>query len=290
MSTLLGANQRGGKPVTRLYDPTNAQVLEGSQWKIRYGDKSTAGGKVFLDRVAIGNLAVPNQAVEAATNMSASFTRGGSMDGLLGLGSGKLNTIKPRAQPTWFENVRQTLASPVFTCALKRHASGSFDFGFIDKTKYTGEISWSPVKGQKGFWDFQIQGYGVGGGPVTAFETSAIVDTGSSLWYAPASMVDAYWAKVPDATYNNIQGGYTFPCSTKLPDIQVVIAGKKVSVPGQNMNYQNLGVSTCFGGLQRSTGMPFSIFGDVFLKGLYVIFEHVPGNVQRIGFAQGTFR
>src|ERR1700753_56185 len=181
MSTLLGNIQRANKPVTRLYDPGNAQVLEGHKWQIRYGDKSSASGKVYLDKVAIGELSVPKQAVEAATNMSASFTRGGSMDGLLGLASGKLNTIKPKAQATWFENVRKQLAEPVFTCMLKRHAAGAFDFGFIDNTKYKGEIAYSTVKGQRGFWDFSISGYAIESGSTTTIAAMAFADTGSSL-------------------------------------------------------------------------------------------------------------
>jgi aspergillopepsin I len=289
MSTLLGNGQRANKPVTRLYDPANAQVLEGHKWQIRYGDKSSASGKVYLDKVAIGELSVPKQAVEAATNMSASFTRGGSMDGLLGLASGKLNTIKPKAQATWFENVRKQLAEPVFTCMLKRHAAGVFDFGFIDNTKYKGDIAYSTVKGQRGFWDFSISGYAVDTGSTTPITASAIVDTGSSLWYAPSELVNAYWKKVPGAGFSAMQSGWTFPCSAKLPDIGIVVAGKKLIIAGTNMNYQSVGASTCFGGLQRNTNMPFSIFGDVFLKGLYVIFEQKPGSTQRIGFAQGTY-
>jgi Eukaryotic aspartyl protease len=287
MSTLLESNQRSNKPVTRLYDPTGAQVLEGSKWQIRYGDKSTAGGKVFLDKVTIGELTVPKQAVEAATTMSSSFTRGGSMDGLIGLASGKLNTIKPKGQPTWFENIRGQLAQPVFTSALKRHAAGAFDFGFIDRKKYSGDIAWVPVKGAKGFWDFSINGYAVDKGPTINTEASAIIDTGSSLWYAAPDMVNAYWNK-SGGTYSQVQGGFTFPCSSKLLDIAVVIGGKKFTIAGQNMNYQTLSPATCFGGLQRNTGMPFSIYGDVFLKSLYVIFEQKPGAPQRLGFAQAT--
>jgi len=289
MSTLLEAKSRLNKPSTSLYDPGSAKVLEGSKWQIRYGDKSSAGGKVFLDKVGVGNLFVPNQAVEAATTMSASFAKGGSMDGLIGLGMGKLNTIKPKGQPTWFENVRAQLAEPVWTCALKRRASGSFDFGFIDQKKYKGDIAWTPVQGTKGFWNFTVSGFAIGDGPVQQLKSGAVADTGSSLWYAPSAMTDAYWQKVPGTRFDNIQGGYTFPCSTNLPDIQIVIENKKFTIAGPNMNYQRLSTSTCFGGLQRNTGMPFSIYGDVFLKGLLVIFEQAPDKPQRIGFAQGAF-
>lgn len=290
MSTLLNQTQSMTKPVSRLYDPTYARELEGAKWQIHYGDRSSAGGKVFLDTVSVGNLAVPQQAVEAATQVSAEFGKGGSMDGLIGLGSGKLNTIKPKAQPTWFENIKTKLKEPVFTCSLRRHAAGTFDFGHIDQKKYTGPIAYQEVKGQKGFWDFSIEGFGVGDGPVQKFPAQAIADTGSSLWYAPPEMANAYWAAVPGSSYDKSAGGFTFPCTAKLPDINVVIAGQKMAVHGENMNYQGTGSGKCFGGLQRNTGMPFSIFGDVFLKGLFVVFEHKPGQGQRIGFAQGTFR
>jgi aspergillopepsin I len=290
MSTLLQSKQRGNKPVSRLYDPGTAKELEGSKWQIRYGDMSSAGGKVYLDKVGISELTVHNQAVEAATQMSASFATGGSMDGLMGLGSGKLNTIKPKGQPTWFENVRSQLAEPLWTCALRRRAPGSFDFGYIDKKKYTGEIAWTTGKQGRGFWDFTVTGFSVGGGPVQPARINAIADTGSSLWYAPPSVVEAYWRSANVTTQDPIQGGYTFPCDKKLPDIVVVIEDRKIKVKGDNMNYQPIGRNMCFGGLQKTMpNMPFSIFGDVFLKGILVIFEQAPGKAQRLGFAQGTF-
>ena len=65
----------------------------------------------------------------------------------------------------------------------------------------------------------------------------------------------------------------------------VIIAGSKVVVPGINMNYQRIGARTFFGGIQRDDGMESSIFGDVFLKGLYVVFEHALDAEPRIGFA-----
>jgi hypothetical protein len=35
--------------------------------------------------------------------------------------------------------------------------------------------------------------------------------------------------------------------------------------------------------------MPMSIFGDTFLKGLYVAFEHKAGAQPRIGLANGNY-
>jgi hypothetical protein len=53
------------------------------------------------------------------------------------------------------------------------------------------------------------------------------------------------------------------------------------------MNYQKT-VSGCFGGIQPSgAGLP-NIAGDVFLKNLFVAFEHETGKSPRLGFAQGV--
>jgi aspergillopepsin I len=270
-----------------VYDPkgSSAKQLTGHSWQIHYGDMSGASGQVFIDKVAVGELSVPNQAVEAATTVSRTFTRDNANDGLLGLAFSKLNTVKPTAQKTWFDNIRPKLAAPVFTSALKRRQIGTYDFGFIDKSKYKGDIHWVNVKGTKGFWDFQPTSYQIGDKEETATSINAIADTGTSLWYLPSKVANAYWAAVPGASYNTLQAGFTFPCASKLPDLSLTITGKRIVVPGINMNYQAISQSTCYGGIQRDTGMPFSIFGDVFLKGMFVAFEAPIGGQARIGFA-----
>lgn len=239
---------------------------------------------MYLDKVSVGDLTVPNQAVEAASTVSRTFSKDPLNDGLLGLAFSKLNTIRPAKQMTWFDNIKPKLAAPLFTVTLKRRAVGSYDFGYLDKSKYTGEIVWAPVKGAKGFWDFPVTGFAIGGGQEVPIALNAIADTGSSLWYVPAKVADSYYAKVPGASFSQLSGGWNFPCTAKLPDITLTISGKKLVVPGGNMNYQNIG-GTCMGGMQRDTGMPFSIAGDVFLKNLFVVFEHPVGGQARLGFA-----
>jgi aspergillopepsin I len=278
-------NERSSRPQNRVYDVAGGKVLDGHSWQIRYGDKSGANGKVYLDSVSIGGLTVPNQAVEAASTVSRTFYKDAANDGLLGLAFSKLNTIKPSKQLTWFDNIKPKLAAPVFTSALKRRATGTYDFGYIDRAKYSGELIWAPVKGGKGFWDFTVTGFSVGGGQEVPITLNSIADTGSSLWYVPSRVADAYYAKVPGAAYVAKIGGWSFPCNAKLPDISLTISGKKLTVPGINMNYQSINGNNCMGGLQRDTEMPFSIAGDVFLKNMFVVFEHAAGGEPRLGFA-----
>jgi aspergillopepsin I len=91
---------------------------------------------------------------------------------------------------------------------------------------------------------------------------------------------------VQGAQYDNSQGGYTLPCGGSAPDFNVAIGGKTFTVPGSYIDYAPLtsGSSTCFGGIQPDTGIGFSIFGDVFLKAIYAIFDVSTGS-PRLGFA-----
>jgi aspergillopepsin I len=91
---------------------------------------------------------------------------------------------------------------------------------------------------------------------------------------------------VQGATNNQQQGGYTFPCSTQLPNFTLQIGSYKAVVPGKYMNYAPIsaGSSTCFGGIQSDASIGFAIWGDVFLKSQYVVFDQTQ-STPRLGFA-----
>jgi aspergillopepsin I len=109
-------------------------------------------------------------------------------------------------------------------------------------------------------------------------------DTGSSLWYLPKPVADAYYAKISGAAFSQAQGGWTIPCATAMPDMSVFLGGKKVTVPGININVAPISAGKCMGGIQRGTGLG-NIFGDVFFKGLFIIHEYPVNGKPRIGFA-----
>jgi aspergillopepsin I len=125
-STHLPTSQRGDRPASRIYDPkaNGAIELTGHTWKELYGDRSFVSGKIYLDKVTIGNLTVPNQAVGATQSISAMYIQDNSRDGMLGLGFISKSRVKPKAQLTWFEMIRPKLAAPVFTAHLKRRRAG----------------------------------------------------------------------------------------------------------------------------------------------------------------------
>ncbi|KAF2427799.1 acid protease [Tothia fuscella] len=290
-SNLMPASQRSGRPAQRVYEVAGSggKKLDGHSWQIRYGDGSGASGQVYMDKVTIGSLTVQNQAIEAASTVSGTFSRDPNNDGLLGLAFSKLNTIKPTRQKTWFDNIAPKLKAPLFTVAMKRRAPGTYDFGFVDPAKHKGEIIYTNVGGARGFWDFPVTGFIIAGQTITK-NVAAVADTGSSLWYLPGDIVKAYYSDpaIAKSVTKSVQGMYSISnCKgdTKLPDITVLFAGKKLTIPGINVNYQPYGPNSCFGGIQEAKGNMPMIFGDVFLKNLFVVHEMLPGKQPRLGFA-----
>lgn len=267
-----------------VYNPsTSGTKKSGYTWKISYGDGSGAAGTVYADKVVVGGVTATSQAVEAATSVSTQFTQDVDDDGLLGLAFSSINTVSPTKQTTFFDTVKANLASPLFAATLKKGKAGTYDFGYIDSSKYTGSLVYTPVSTSNGFWEFTSTGYAIGTAATVSTSIDGIADTGTTLLYLPDAVVTAYYKKVSGAKYDSTQGGYTFPCSATLPNFSAVIGGAKRTVPGSYINYAPVTSSTCFGGIQSNTGIGFSIFGDIFLKSQYVVFD---SNGPRLGFAQ----
>ena len=128
----------------------------------------------------------------------------------------------------------------------------------------------------------------IGGKTVTTSSSlTGIADTGTTLLLLADDIVASYYQGT-GATLAN--GHYTFPCSATLPDFQVRIgATATVTIPGRFVNYDVVakGSKMCFGGIQPSSQVKMNIYGDVFLKAAYVVFDATVGK-PRLGFAPGS--
>lgn len=235
-STELPTSEDSGHTLYNPASSSTAQILSGQTWNITYGDGSGASGNVYTDVVSVGTTTVTGQAVELAEQVSASFEQDNG-DGLLGLAFNQINTVSPNQQKTFFSNAAPNLAAPLFTADLMKGAPGSYDFGFIDSSKYTGAITYVPVNSANGFWEFTGNGYAVGTSSFVSTSIDAIADTGTTLLLVPQSVVTAYYRQVRGARNNVQQGGYTFPCSATLPSITLGIGSYKAVVPGDYINY-----------------------------------------------------
>ena len=236
--------------------------MTGSSFKISFGDSSHATGNVGTDTVNIGGAIVNNQAVELAADVSASFVKDVQSNGLVGLGFSNVNTIKPKKQLTFFDNIRDSLAQPVFTANLKHAATGFYEFGKIDSAQFKGDLTFTSIDPSRGFWQFPSATFSVGNGAVqqNAENNPAIADTGTSLLLVDDSIVNGYYSQVNGAAYDPSQGGVTFPCDTTLPDLHLALGPSyTATISGALMNFAP--VSTASGGksageshdIQRST-------------------------------------
>lgn len=184
--------------------------------------------------------------------------------------------MKPDKQKTFFGNVIESLDKPLFTVSLKHQKPGSYDFGFIDDSKHTGDIHYVPVDHSDGHWGVKVS---IGNNKLASF--TAIVDTGSTLILLDDEYCKSYYDGVKGAQSSDY--GWTVPCDAELPDLDIDIGGYTATVPGKLLNWgRDPGASMCNGGLQSNDGGS-SILGDVFLKSQFVVFEGGPS--PRFGFA-----
>lgn len=273
------------------FDPSKSstfKLLQGESFQISYGDGSSASGPVGTDTLDIGGSTVNEQAIGVPTQVSSSFITNTASNGLIGLAFSKLNTVQPTQQKTFFDNVISQLTQPVFTASLTGEAGGSYEFGNIDTSSFTGELNVVPVDSSNGFWEFDSGSASINGQTVQIQNGKAIADTGTSLMLVTDDMLTAYWDNVNGSTLNQQVGGVIFPCNAQLPDLQVAIGDKTATVAGSNFNFASVGQDSstgenfCFGGMQSNGGLPFSIYGDVFFKSNFVVFE---GVTPSLGFA-----
>ena len=237
-----------------IYDPTKSttfsKALDGSTFNISYGDGSTASGPVGVDELDIGGATVPAQAIGLPNNVADSFVTDSASNGLVGLAFSQLNTIQPRQQKTFFDNVMADLTQPLFTAQLKAGKVGAYEFGNIDETVFTGQLSTAAVDSSKGFWEVDSASFAVQGvqGTSQINGGKAIVDTGTSLMLVPDQMLVAYWNTVNGAQLSQDAGGIIFPCNAALPDLQVAIGDNHMAtVSGNGMNFANVGKDTTSG-------------------------------------------
>ncbi|KAI8630994.1 secreted aspartic proteinase precursor [Xylariaceae sp. FL1651] len=269
-----------------LWDPSKSStsaLIDGCSWSILYGDWSTSEGTCYTDTFALGNLSIPNMTIESATFVSSMFSSDSNVSGLVGLGWPALKQTTP-PQKALIEFLADVLDEPVFTVDFRHNSSdGSFNFGYIDGQLHEPDIVYTNVDTSDGFWGVKNTAFGIGGENLTySFLTpkNVIVDTGTTLLYAPEASVDTYFSKVPGANFSEQEFGYVVPCDAELPDFLWEIsddAGNAVkgAIPGAYLIYAHTDDQMCFAGLQSMDSFSGvdGILGDIFLKSAFFIFD-----------------
>ncbi|KAJ6005631.1 aspergillopepsin A-like aspartic endopeptidase [Penicillium sp. IBT 35674x] len=267
-----------------IYNPSKSSTFKNmtGEFKISYGDTSYAYGTLAKDTVSIGGAVVEDQVFGLPTKVSSAFVSDTNSNGLVGLSFSSINSFDPGPQKTFFDNVAPDLELPVFT-SLLGNEGGLYEFGTIDHSLYSGTLANVSVDSSNGFWQFKTTGYGVNsnGKPTVSINNTAICDTGTTLMLVSPAIVTDYYSRVNGSSYSNSLGAYIYPCDTDLPDLTIQIDNgiMNATISGSELAYEGVGTNTntgqamCYGGLQSSGESSFQIFGDIFLKAFYVVFD-----------------
>lgn len=230
----------------------------------------------------------------AASYVDPSFVEDTDVDGVVGIGFGYNNGIRPVKGLTFFETIMPQLPKHEFSVAMRHKCPGSYDFGFTDPRKMASPFVYANVTDEPYWANYRFYGGGfhIGSRPVTHRYMNMHLTTSSPVTYTDPDIVSDYWKMVPGAKYDNDLEVYTFPCNAKnLPDLTFIISGSDQVVPGKYMNVGPIddGGKTCYGGLQNiGGGVDFSLLGNNFFKDKYI--RHDMNDVKniKVGFARQT--
>ena len=253
------------------------------EWDIEYGDGSSASGVVGYDNVQLGEeVTISQQAVQLAKIVTGRQFNEGSADGILGLGFGHLNSVRPDPVKTPLELMIQQghLKEQLFTVNLGRECF--FSFGFIDQPTRAGrEIHWVDVDSRGGFWMFSSRHARVGNKHLKRWGGAAIADTGSSIILTHPHIVWMIYKQIDGARYDIRQPGWVYPVGAHIPEVAFSVGDDDscmIVINERNMQHSDLGSGFVFGAIQEnpayeSGGLQFDIFGTPFLRQVYAIFD-----------------
>lgn len=121
-------------------------------------------------------------------------------DGLSGLAFKEISNLRP---PTLMDNLNGTglLPRPVFSFKFSTVAGGSeLIIGDVDKDAYKSDTLVSVPVTKKGYWEVNLDKISSPNRQIRAsFNTSVIIDTGTTLILGPKQIVDNYYSDIPGA-------------------------------------------------------------------------------------------
>ncbi|CAL8358639.1 unnamed protein product [Lota lota] len=264
--------------------------VNGQTVYIPYGAGSLYG--VFgYDTVNVGGIVIPHQEIGLSTQEPTQPFASAAFDGILGLA---FPSIASGGETPVFDNIisYNLLQANIFAFYLSRggQQGSELSLGGVDNSMYQGSIYWTPVTSQTywqiGIQEFQINGQSTG---VCSQGCQSIVDTGTSTLTAPGQ----YMGEIMQAigAQKNQYGDYMVDCSqvANLPTLSFVISGVALPLPPSayiiqnNQNgyqYCSVGIGPTY--LPSQNGQPLWIFGDVFLREYYSVYDR---SNNRVGFA-----
>ncbi|KAK3829049.1 MAG: aspartic peptidase domain-containing protein [Benniella sp.] len=261
-------------------------------YNITYGDGTWGAGPIVADTVSIGGLVIQDQQILDVTVSALDLSSyGPGIAGLVGLmpSSPVLNAVPPLQNIYKSKLLDMNVFSVYLTPSLTHAEGGTFLFGGIDDTKYSGSLNYVPVSARlstsKGMWYIDADGAFAGNTSVPGYTVSPwLFDTGTSFIAVPTAFAQAFHQNVPGAVYSAEDQIYIVPCSGKTT-FTLSFNGIKYDVPYKDYVTSAGGGSTeCVSLVMPLGNYEIFILGDPFLRQVYTVYDFTEGS-SRIGIA-----
>ncbi|KAG7890871.1 hypothetical protein KL936_002155 [Ogataea polymorpha] len=259
------------------HDESSTYQKNGSSFNIQYGSGSLEG-YVSQDTLTIGDLVIPKQDFAEATSEPGLAFAFGKFDGILGLAYDTIsvNRIVP---PIYNAINLELLDAPQFAFYLgdtskSEQDGGEATFGGYDVSKYTGDITWLPVR-RKAYWEVKFSGIALGDEYAPLENTGAAIDTGTSLIALPSQLAEILNSQI--GAEKSWSGQYQIDCDKRdsLPDLTFNFNGYNFTISPYDYTLEVSG--SCISAftpmdLPAPIG-PMAIIGDAFLRRYYSVYD-----------------
>ncbi|KAG7859886.1 hypothetical protein KL919_002591 [Ogataea angusta] len=259
------------------HDESSTYQKNGSSFSIQYGSGSLEG-YVSEDTLTIGDLVIPKQDFAEATSEPGLAFAFGKFDGILGLAYDTIsvNRIVP---PIYNAINLGLLDTPQFGFYLgdtskSEQDGGEATFGGYDVSKYTGDITWLPVR-RKAYWEVKFSGIALGDEYAPLENTGAAIDTGTSLIALPSQLAEILNSQI--GAEKSWSGQYQIDCDKRdsLPDLTFNFDGYNFTISPYDYTLEVSG--SCISAftpmdLPAPIG-PMAIIGDAFLRRYYSVYD-----------------
>jgi len=247
----------------------------GTEFSIQYGSGSMEGF-VSNDVLSIGDLTIKGQDFAEAVKEPGLAFAFGKFDGILGLAYDRISVN--RIVPPFYNMINQKLIDePVFAFRVgsSEQDGGEATFGGIDKSAYTGDIHYVPVRRQA-YWEVELEKVSFGDDELALEKTGAAIDTGTSLIALPTDMAEMINTQI--GAKKSWNGQYQVDCNKVpgLPDLTFHFGGKAYPLKGTDyiLNVQGTCISAFMGmDINMPNGDSLWIVGDVFLRKYYTVYD-----------------
>lgn len=282
--------------------------ISDENFNITYADGEQLNGNMAYESFTFAGITVPKQEM-GVVNYAAWYGDGYS-SGLVGMCYKTLTNsysgTNPSADepgttitynPLFVNMYTENLTLPVFSMVIDRTQGGILALGGLPPVPFSPYFASSPIVplgissgGQVvyEFYTITIDGFAISASQSTQFNpfpnqtklktsvldkgTAAIVDSGTSLLYAPNDIAEAVaMAFDPPGTYDDNSGAYDVDCDAIPPLFGVDIAKKVFYVNPADLILPN-GPGLCVSGVVPNNG-GHTILGDVWMKNVVAVFD-----------------